>query len=534
VRFCKAALTAACAFFFAAGMAFIPLLGIENDESLFGSVIFAPQLAHAVRFLGADRRFMLMSYVGSLKGWLYAPIFRLWAPGAYSIRVPVLIAGVLTLWLFYRLVERASSERVAAIAVGLLATDSLYLVTTVFDWGPVALQHLLFVGGMLLGVRYHQERRWWDLAGCFFCFGLGVWDKALFMWLLAGLGVATLTVFAKEILSLLNVRRIGIALAAFVIGAMPLILYNVQYDLATFRSNAKLAPQEIAPKLSFLAAAVEGGVYGWMIPFDGDAPAPATAAGALKTASVALARATGFVWENRPAVWAFVVAVGLMPVLWRRRDKIGDARTMLFCLIASAVAWLLMAITKDAGASIHHIVLFWPLPHWLVALALAAWWPVWGRRIAAIVLVGLLAFNLAIINSDYARMVRNGSTFVWTDAIFGLSRYLERKTEKVNELDWGIHENLTLLNRGRLALRDIRFEVMAPLSNPEFKKDLRQQMASGALFVAHTDGNEIFKGVNANTRAFAADAGFKRDLLATITDSHGKPIYEVFRFEPSH
>ena len=34
--------------------------------------------------------------------------------------------------------------------------DSLYLLTTVFDWGPVALQHLLTVGGILLLVGFYQ------------------------------------------------------------------------------------------------------------------------------------------------------------------------------------------------------------------------------------------------------------------------------------------------------------------------------------------------------------------------------------------
>lgn len=512
MKFAKTVLTAASAFFFAAGMAFIPLLGISNDESLFGSVIFAPSLAHTVRLFGTDRRFMLMSYVGALKGWLYWPVFRLWPPGAYSIRVPALLAGVFTLWMFYRLVERTSSGRVARIAVALLATDSLYLMTTVFDWGPVALQHVFFVGGMFCGVRYYQGCRWRDLAGCFLCFGLGVWDKALFLWLLAGLGVATLGVFRREILSLLNVKRLAMAGGAFVIGALPLLLYNIQYELATFRSNAKLAPEEIGPKFWFLGDVVQEGVNGWMMPLDrGD---------------------TGFFSENRVAVWIFAVAVVLIPLLCRRHDR--GARTTVFCLVAMTVAWLLMAVTKNAGASLHHIVLLWPLPHWLVAVALGASWPAWGRRLAMTAVAAVIAMNLAIIGADYARIVRNGGTVLWTDAIFGLSQYFRDETKEVNELDWGIHENLTLLNQGKLRLRNVLFEVTAPVTDPAFREDLREHMSSGALFVAHTDGNENIKGVNANARAFAAELGLKRDLLATISDSHGRPIYEVFRFVASH
>jgi len=53
------------------------------------------------------------------------------------------------------------------------------------------------------------------------------------------------------------------------------------------------------------------------------------------------------------------------------------------------------------------------------------------------------------------------------------------------------------------------------------------------VFVGHSDGNELFKGVNANLRALAAEAGYRREILAELADRNGRGIFEVFRYAPS-
>jgi hypothetical protein len=43
---------AACLFFFFAGRAFIPHLGVQNDEALFASVLYAPRAADFMLHIG--------------------------------------------------------------------------------------------------------------------------------------------------------------------------------------------------------------------------------------------------------------------------------------------------------------------------------------------------------------------------------------------------------------------------------------------------------------------------------------------------
>ena len=70
---------ACCALFCAAGVVFAPLLGIENDESLFGVAIYAPVEPNTIHVFGLRVPLMLISYLGALKSWLYTPVFRVLA-----------------------------------------------------------------------------------------------------------------------------------------------------------------------------------------------------------------------------------------------------------------------------------------------------------------------------------------------------------------------------------------------------------------------------------------------------------------------
>src|ERR1019366_7707405 len=132
---------AASLLFLLTGCAFVSLLGIQNDESLFASGIFKPYaVAYKYPWGRAGLPVMLMNYLGTLKSWIYRPIFQRFGAGVWAMRVPMLLAGAASVWLFYLLLRRVAGQRAALFGCGLLATDSLYLLTTCLDWGPVALQ----------------------------------------------------------------------------------------------------------------------------------------------------------------------------------------------------------------------------------------------------------------------------------------------------------------------------------------------------------------------------------------------------------
>lgn len=494
---------AACAFFGAAGLVFVPLLGLENDEALFGGALYHAAPWFAPRIAGVQVPLMLMSYVGALKSLLYASVFRLWEPGLYSIRAPMVVAGAATVWLFFLWLRRIAGGRVAAIGAALLATDSLYLLTTVYDWGPVALQHLFLAGGALLCARFAQSSSPGVLACGFLLFGLGLWDKALFAWILGGLVVAALAVFGRDLLRLWTWRRAALAAASLLVGALPLVLFNARSGLETLRAAGGFRPQEIPSKLGYLVASTQQGILAWLTDA---APAPLSPLGP-----------------------AFLAAAVLWPLVWRIQP--GSARWMLFAAAAMAVAWVQMAATPGAGASAHHTVLLWPFPQLFVALALGAAWPPAARRFATAVMVALVCWNLWVLEHCRADISRRGGGLAWNDAIHRLSDFLKTEPAAVYAADWGIQESLVLLHQGRLVVQPVWSPMPASPPGPAERRALEEAMNTPQhLFVAHAQGSEFFPGNRARLLDLARQAGLQPRSVRTVSDSQGRPRFDLLRF----
>jgi 4-amino-4-deoxy-L-arabinose transferase-like glycosyltransferase len=522
---------AACLLFFAVGATFVSHLGLQNDEALFANGIFKPYAVTYSFQIGHSRLpVMLMSYLGTLKSWIYRPIFQLFGTGVAAMRVPMLIAGAASIWIFYLLLRRIAGVRAGLVGCGLLAADSLYLLTTCFDWGPVALQHLLIVSGMWLLVRFYQERsQSWLAWGCFLL-GMAMWDKALAAWMISGIGLALLLVMPKQIFRLVTTRRVAISVVAFGLGALPLILYNIHSPLATFRSNTSWDTRDLAGKGRLLLATADGhALFGWLTLEDWQTKTPHQPGGILESASARISALAG-----RPRrsllLYAFCLALLLAPLAR------GPAlRAILFALIAMGVAWAQMAVTANAGGSVHHAILIWPLPQMLIAVSFAAA----SRRLhgagipaLATVLAVLMISGLLVTNEYHFLMVRNGGSQNWTDAIFGLSDYMKNvSASNVFCVDWGMMDSMRLLSRGKLPLRVGTDPITKPALNDVDREFLAKTITGdGHVFINHTKDFEFFTGVNDKLVRYAANAGYRREVMAVLPDSHGRPVYEVYRF----
>jgi 4-amino-4-deoxy-L-arabinose transferase-like glycosyltransferase len=514
-RLCSLVAAASALFFLLAGQPFIPLLGIEDDESLFAAPLLNPHAWHwAIKSGHLRIPIMVMSYIGTLKTLLYTVVFRLARPGVWSAREPMLVAGAASIWIFYLLLRRTAGPRAAAFGAALLATDACYLLTTVFDWGPVALQHLLLTAALYLLVRFAQERSHRALAAGFFLLGLAMWDKALAVWMISGMAVAAAVVFWRPIAALLTRRRVAIAGLWFVLGASPLLVFNAKRHWSTFQGNVKrdTGAGVLEGKARMLMNTVNGqGLFGYLTDEDWQTPRP-------HPVSTALADAVDHP-RHSLMFYAALLALALAPFAgW------AAFRTVAFCSIALAVAWIQMALTANTGGSVHHTILLWPLPVWMVAVSFAGAAERLGRAAApvlAVLAVLLVGSNLLVMNEYHVMMARNGGSVSWSDAIFPLTQRLrETHPPAVFCVDWGIQDSLRLLGRGALTTYDLTGPPDSPavLADPAF------------LFVGRPKELEVFQGNGARLAAAAAAAGYRRDRVAEISDSFGRPTFDVYRF----
>ena len=121
-----------------------PYPGLQADEVVFVTPFYSwKHTAICVAFwIASQIPVMSVDYLGTLKSLLYWPVFKIWAPNDWSIRVPVCMVSVGTLLIFGSLVRRAAGPGIAILACLLLASDCSFIFVNVFDWGPVSL--LLF------------------------------------------------------------------------------------------------------------------------------------------------------------------------------------------------------------------------------------------------------------------------------------------------------------------------------------------------------------------------------------------------------
>ena len=493
-----------CLGFVLAGSLFIPYVGIETDEALVGDPIFgAIADEFRIRIFHRNVPLMLMDYVGALKSWLYWPIFGIFQPSPQSLRWPVLILGAVTIWLFYLLLDRIAGVRAALAGCFLLATDTMFLLTTEFDWGPVAIQHLMSLTACLLLLRFAQTGSVKSLFGGFFALGLGLWDKALFAWIICGLVLAAMSVFPTEVLRKLSVRNLGIALAGFLVGVVPLLIYNARHDWRTIRQHAAFSAGDMAQKGDVLKRTINGsGLFGFMV---NDSAEQAS---------------KGF--HQNLLLPALLVAIVAAP-LWGK-----SRRPILFALVFLAVTWIQMALTANAGGSVHHAVLLWPFPQFVIALAFAQAslrWKRWGALAFSFAIAFLCVTNLLLTNQYLAYLVRYGPTVAWTDAIYPLSNSLTKETREVIVMDWGIYDPLLLLQRGGVRLRAGFFEIMndAPGS-------IESLLDKEAIFVTHTADSQFFPAANQKLETAAMERGYRKQLLRVVADGRGRSVFEAYRF----
>src|SRR5205814_2720024 len=118
----------------------------------------------------------------------------------------------------------------------------------------------------------------------------------------------------------------------------------------------------------------------------------------------------------------------------------------------------------------------------------------------------------------------------FTDALFSLSAAIPDGDQPVYVVDWGMFNSLTLFHQGRLRLASadefFRTAEPTPLEQQEIE---RMFAVRGALFVGHVPEREMRPGINQHFNQAALAAGYRKDSVQVISDSNGRPVFEVFQ-----
>jgi len=519
--------------FVSAGLAFIRQTGLHYDASYELACFYkCSQPAYRTTLFGHNIPVMVIQYLGSFKAWLYLPILLFLKVSPFVLRLPLLLCAAGSVWMSFALLDRLAGRRAAVAGSLLLATDAVFVIASTYDFGPIVFLHFFLLAGLLLLLTFERTGLERYLVVAFFLFGVALWHKALFIWMMDGAVVAALVVIPNRIRAASSLRRLLIAALALCLGALPLICYNVATGGATFRTGdiaSGAAP--MSQKLRILAMTLDGSVmFGWLT----EETRPETARAHIRFAAKASRTVSRLAGSPRSSLllWAFLLSLLVLPWLWFTPAR----RAALFVVVYLAITWLQMLLLPNTGAALHHVILLWPFPHLLIAIALSQVSYSAGKRGLAVlvcVLLVLVGANCLLLNQYFGDLATNGPTAVWTDATSPLSSYLNTLGGRpIVTTDWGYSTTLCLLSHGTIPLLDITYNLMD--RSPAQQAWLKSLVAdSNAVFVSHPTRDEAFPGLNRRLAAIAEEAGYQSETLTDIADRFGRVRFQVFRFVPS-
>ena len=520
--------------FLLAGGLWIEYPGLQYDEALFVHGTYSDPSRAGIwhtGVLGDPVCVLIMPYLGALKGWLYMAVLAVAPASAASVRIPVLLLGAVTLWLTFCFTRRAFGWRIAVAATWLAASDPLFVLTTRLDWGPVVIQRLLLMLGCLLVLRWVRQGAAWQVMAAFLVFGIGVFDKATFLFLLLGLAAATICVFPRHLIKGLRNKWAAPALLAFGIGSLPFWWYpTVRAPAASNTLDFVTATDGYLAKYIMLRASLEGtSVVTWLANENaGSEPDSAEDSAVWLPLGPANGRQVQRTWT----IPALGLALLLLPLSLRTRHRQGVMFSLLFCIFTLGAMFPVQSI-----GSVHHLVLIYPFPQIFLAAGIVAGAQWLGERFsvkvaataAITVFVALLTLvNLNSLLQQYDVMLRYGGSTGWSEAIYELDDYLESEQPRhVVAVQWGVFTQLRLLSKDQLPL----VEVPQPHGSLEEPLDKLEQWIPRpeSLFVLlAADQENPFPQMRQIFYQTARRLGYEPRLKREIADRQGRIIHEVF------
>lgn len=152
------------------------------DEALFCNAALGidPDLFLFVKCKGFP--ILLMDYIGALKAWIYMPIFKLFGVSVWTIRFPMVMLTLVSLWLIHKILTELWNPYIAAFTVLYLSLDVSFLYYTKIDTGPNAIELLLKLCIIYQFLQFIKTNNFKNLAWIITFSLLGLFNKLNFIW----------------------------------------------------------------------------------------------------------------------------------------------------------------------------------------------------------------------------------------------------------------------------------------------------------------------------------------------------------------
>lgn len=513
-------------------------VALDKPGYYYDEVIFVPVSLRVLGDCGVDAAvtrevgclplMQTLGYVGAVKAWLHAPLFAAFGTNVWTVRLPSILLGAMTLLVLWSFVRRELGSAWATLLIVLLCVDPVLIGHARLDWGPHMLAAFLRVLSLVALWRWLQtgRKRWLAIA----CGALvvGFFDKLNFVWVIGAWLGALAVVAGRPAWGRLRDGRpwqpliAGVTLAVIVAGAATLLRHAARLDVLG-DAGALTWSDQVVKVWNLFAATFSGtSVVSWVF----GAEQPVTSA------------------FNVLAIVQCVAALFLL-AWWRPWTP--ARRLLAFVTVASLFLVIAIAATRQVGGT-HHLVMVWPLPalQLVLLLAIAAQHGETTSRLkgrsgrallatgGAVVVGAVLAWNIAM-DLRYVDTFANDPDYrpLFDPAIAKLGRRLEAiGVDRVISVDWGLHQPLvTLAAREHAAnYREWTWRLIdAPdLERPDLRRAVDEHVTGKRVaFVLHPGKNTVFPGARERLDRLLERERPCDTKEETFVNAAGKPLYQI-------
>jgi 4-amino-4-deoxy-L-arabinose transferase-like glycosyltransferase len=432
--------------------------GIQYDEVLFvNAALGGIDNSFIAKKIG-NLPIMLMPYIGALKAYIYFPIFKIFPVSAYTVRIPVIILGALTLFFTYKYISMIFNNRIALMTILLLVFDASFLFQNRLDLGFVSISLFFKSIALFLLIEGIESGHKKYFVFSLLCFGLGLFNKLDFIWFINALCLSAFIIFFREYTSVLrkNIKALTIVIISF-FAFFIFYIYVLKMSYALFDEG---------PLFSFgLMERFKYQFINLKYTLNGNAAYQYTTNTDLGLKSL-------FLW-----IGSFMVLLAFVTSLLQRAGRY-DRRIIFFILIFFLILIQIYATSRATGP--HHIMMLYPFPHLIVAFSINKIIENFEKSnldklIAsfAYAAVGVVIASNLYVCYQYINAFGNDRTSVmWSNKIYSLIEYVKENNEKTFvSMDWGFHNQLLAFTKGTVSLK----EMVWTFYELDLKKDVKSE-----------------------------------------------------------
>jgi hypothetical protein len=472
---------------------------------------------------------LIMPYLGALKAWVYAPVFRILGVSALTIRLPAILIAAVTLLILFQLMRSQLGAVWAIIAVWLMAIDPANLFPSKLDWGPTVLMHFFEAAIFALWFSYRDKPKLSKILLIFICGALGFFDKFNFIWVILAFLVAICFCYPDSLKKLWTSSPKVSRWAAVI-----LVLLGLSTALLIVLRILHL----------YAGGSLKLGLYA---KWNG---LPSTLSG-VPVAYLLFGNSSGLI--SFVPFWLIVIdcylALACLFLPSQKTEAQDNRKAGLFFFLIGFLIFAQIVITPQAGGP-HHYLMIFPLPLLaFVFLAQAAYRRIGTktlRRFAAFLMISATVCVVFVNLHNtiwYLSRFRTNSHYNpgWSPAIYSLSYYINehgREAQSIISTDWGLHNQLhTLAPRTlRPRMRDEwpGFIQLTDKDQTNQTAALNRIFPEGKSFaITFAASKEAFPETRRNfLAAVASDPELKCRLVKEFWYA-GEKIYELYEIDRS-